>query len=105
MVKDIKMTEFFERLKWTCPQCNEDLFAYSQDNIELMQRLHNKAHHNLWVGKHPTADIQWFNGRVQDAENGTWTDWNDVKWAAECGIDLMVDDMRTEDEQKERFKR
>jgi pullulanase/glycogen debranching enzyme len=98
------MTEFFDRLHWRCPQCNEELSAYSQDNIELIKRLHIRAHHNLWVGQHPTSDIQWFNGRVQDSENGTWSEWNDIKFALECGIDLMADDVRTEEEIHGRWK-
>lgn len=97
--------EFFERLKWSCPQCNEELSAYSEDNIELIKRLHIRAHHNLWVGQNPTTNIQWFSGRYQDPETGVYSDWNDIKFAMECGIDLMADDMRTEDEQKERFNR
>lgn len=91
------------RSEWLCPQCGETLKAFTLANLEIIKRLHLDAHHHLWVGKHPQDYMHLFNGRHQNSETGDWSDWSDVKFMVDCGIDPLAEDTRTDEELTKRY--
>lgn len=92
------------RKTWRCDKCGEELWAFTEANLAIKQRLHVHAHTIIWVANNPFDYLHLRQFREWDQVQAKYIEHDDVTWLTDMGIDVETQDTRTPVELAMRYK-